>query len=186
MPKGLHSVTNTGPDSGLRYNMTHIPLQAKRALERWAELSHCGTGCRGTPVLGTLTPGLSPCTGLICTLAEQVAGTPGALLGYVLHAVLASAQRAVSHSVQETRGLALERLQLKQARARTQRSGCGDKCPREKSLRWLHAARLHGAFRCSLQLMLFASLIPKPHPPRVRLQGQNNDSSVRSCWFVFC
>lgn len=135
MPKGLHSVTNTGPDSGLHYNMTHIPLQAKIALERWAELSHCRTGCIGTPELATLTAGFSPCIELICTLGEQVSGPPGALLGYVLHAVLASARGGMSHSIQETRGLALERLQLKQAYAQTQRSGCGDKCPREESLR---------------------------------------------------
>lgn len=87
------------------------------------------------------------------------------------------------HCIQETHGLALERMQLKLGYVQMQRS---DRCHRAESLWYLHASRLQGVFHCISQLMLLASLIPKAHPPCVHLQRLNNHVSMHLLWFLFC
>lgn len=88
--------------------MTHIQLQAKIALERWVELSHCRSGCIDTPIPVTLILGLTPCIELIWVMRC----TPCAGLC-----------PRISVALHSGGGLVLEMLQLKQGHVQTQRRG---------------------------------------------------------------
>lgn len=160
--------------------MTHIPLQAKIALKRWAELFHCRTCGIDTPRFATLILDLTPSIELICTLREQAPDSISASPGLCAHTVPASAQGGLLHCIQETHGLALERMQLKLGYVQMQRRG------EVTGALELHVARLQGIFHCISQLILLASLIPKVHPPCVHLQRLNNHVSMHLRWFLFC